>query len=570
MASLGVHSWSTTAGNNVLANIGIQLSGSDLVSVFDNSLRQILADIKGEMNLRSGRGATAGAADAYTFSTTQANVGYATAWSAYVHGDTVTFEASFTNTGGATLSVDGLAAKNLRKHHDVALAAGDIESGGIYTAIYDSGDDVFQLVSPVGVAPYSPGGTDVALADGGTGASLADPGADRIMFWDDSGGAVDWLTAGSHLAITTTTIAVTTGTSGAVIPLLNGANTWSGVQTFSANPIIENTEPVLHLRDSNAAADNIRWRINVGVGGVAGLWIRALNDAESVVSHPLIILRTGTTIDEIELNATLFDFNGAMDLSGAATVGGLATFTNGSGITVSNTNPIYQFNETDAGSDEKIWYWNAASGVLQLLTRTDAGGAGAAPMRVIRTGGGTAVSEFEINATELEFNGTTLDVNAATDFSAIPTAAGDTLVGRATTDTLTNKTYSGGTLSGTIAGTPTLSGATITISNHLDVGTIDGRVATSSETTGTLTAASANRRVDMSGDVTIDDGVFTEGDVILLESNGSARNITQAAGMTLILGGTATTGSRTMTANCTATIVFRSSTVATVSGQGVA
>lgn len=50
------------------------------------------------------------------------------------------------------------------------------------------------------------GGTDVALADGGTGASLADPGADRIMFWDDSAGAVAWLTVGTGLAITTTTI----------------------------------------------------------------------------------------------------------------------------------------------------------------------------------------------------------------------------------------------------------------------------------------------------------------------------------------------------------------------------
>lgn len=53
---------------------------------------------------------------------------------------------------------------------------------------------------------YAPGGTDVALADGGTGASLVDPNADRIAFWDDSAGAVTWLTAGDGLTITTTTI----------------------------------------------------------------------------------------------------------------------------------------------------------------------------------------------------------------------------------------------------------------------------------------------------------------------------------------------------------------------------
>ena len=56
---------------------------------------------------------------------------------------------------------------------------------------------------------HYPGGTDVALADGGTGASLADPGADRILFWDDSLGATTWLTAGSGLSITSTTITAT-------------------------------------------------------------------------------------------------------------------------------------------------------------------------------------------------------------------------------------------------------------------------------------------------------------------------------------------------------------------------
>ena len=53
---------------------------------------------------------------------------------------------------------------------------------------------------------YRAGGTDVALADGGTGASLTDPNADRIMFWDDSAGAVAWLAPGTNLTITGTTL----------------------------------------------------------------------------------------------------------------------------------------------------------------------------------------------------------------------------------------------------------------------------------------------------------------------------------------------------------------------------
>lgn len=62
---------------------------------------------------------------------------------------------------------------------------------------------------------YISGGTDVSLDDGGTGASLTDPGADRIMFWDDSAGQVTWLTAGTGLTITGTTIDAAAGSSAA-------------------------------------------------------------------------------------------------------------------------------------------------------------------------------------------------------------------------------------------------------------------------------------------------------------------------------------------------------------------
>lgn len=53
--------------------------------------------------------------------------------------------------------------------------------------------------------------TQLPLANGGTGAALADPGADRIMFWDDSAGAVAFLTAGTGLSISGTTMTTTAG-----------------------------------------------------------------------------------------------------------------------------------------------------------------------------------------------------------------------------------------------------------------------------------------------------------------------------------------------------------------------
>lgn len=64
------------------------------------------------------------------------------------------------------------------------------------------------------------------LANGGTAANLSDPGADRILFWDDSVGAITWLTAGSNLAITNTTIAASgSGGGGYVIALNSGKST---------------------------------------------------------------------------------------------------------------------------------------------------------------------------------------------------------------------------------------------------------------------------------------------------------------------------------------------------------
>lgn len=70
---------------------------------------------------------------------------------------------------------------------------------------------------------YRANGTDVPLADGGTGASLSAPVADRILFYDFSGGAVTWLELGSGLGITGTTLNVNP-TSGDVWEINTASN----------------------------------------------------------------------------------------------------------------------------------------------------------------------------------------------------------------------------------------------------------------------------------------------------------------------------------------------------------
>jgi hypothetical protein len=73
---------------------------------------------------------------------------------------------------------------------------------------YSTGRGWYVLDSTGAVkgAGGSPLTLPLGLADGGTGAVLVDPGADRMMFWDDSAGAVTWLTPGTNLSITGTTL----------------------------------------------------------------------------------------------------------------------------------------------------------------------------------------------------------------------------------------------------------------------------------------------------------------------------------------------------------------------------
>src|SRR3990167_3687139 len=56
---------------------------------------------------------------------------------------------------------------------------------------------------------YRAGGTDVAIADWGTGSSLVDPAADVLMFWDESANSVQWLTLGSGLSVSGSTMTST-------------------------------------------------------------------------------------------------------------------------------------------------------------------------------------------------------------------------------------------------------------------------------------------------------------------------------------------------------------------------
>lgn len=61
-------------------------------------------------------------------------------------------QANAANTGAATLNVNGLGAKAIKKHHDDALVANDFLADGIYALVYQADDDIFEMISPASVS----------------------------------------------------------------------------------------------------------------------------------------------------------------------------------------------------------------------------------------------------------------------------------------------------------------------------------------------------------------------------------------------------------------------------------
>jgi len=112
---------------------------------------------------------------------------------------------------------------------------------------------------------YAPGSTDVALADGGTGASLSDPNADRGLFWDDSAGAITWLTFGTGFSFSDTTLSVSLGTS-----IEEGELNFSDVTTANASTSAHGLLPKLSGSTSEFLRGDGAWATPSGSGDVTG------------------------------------------------------------------------------------------------------------------------------------------------------------------------------------------------------------------------------------------------------------------------------------------------------------
>jgi len=137
----------------------------------NNQARELEAMIAREFKDRNGSLSSTGSANAYVLA---ANA----TLTAYAQGDEFTFKANFANTSAATLNVDSVGAKTIKKAHDQDLVTGDIESGALVRVVYDGTN--FQLMSPTGYDPASAVASTAADAVS-TAADVVTTNADVVL-----------------------------------------------------------------------------------------------------------------------------------------------------------------------------------------------------------------------------------------------------------------------------------------------------------------------------------------------------------------------------------------------------
>lgn len=131
-----VYNWSTTPADNDDADGSLWPEGM-APSQVNNSARDNMASLARFLSDISGRTPTTGSSNAYVFTP-------ATPIEALVNGLVICIRANHSNTGAATINVNALGVKKIRKFDttgDVALTADNILSGNHYLLQYNEAAD---------------------------------------------------------------------------------------------------------------------------------------------------------------------------------------------------------------------------------------------------------------------------------------------------------------------------------------------------------------------------------------------------------------------------------------------
>ncbi|GIW59747.1 MAG: hypothetical protein KatS3mg087_0813 [Patescibacteria group bacterium] len=297
----------------------------------------------------------------------------------------------------------------------------------------------------------------LALSRGGTGASLTDPNADRILFWDDSAGTSEWLTIGTGLTLSGTTLThedtssqASSDNSGTTVIqdiLLDSMGHITGISTVNLSSSFDNyqswtvdgddahtrtissTETLIFTggtgidTDVNASADEITFNLDLteingnqtfgdGTSNATATWTIGLSGA----TDPTI----GFANNAITLTAGSVAVVGNLDVSGTFTSGTADAFQiNSSGAITSGTwtataiGAQYGGTGDDTSATTGVPYISTGNWQYESALALSRGGTGASLTdpnadRILFWDDSAGTSEWLTIGTGLTLSGTTL------------------------------------------------------------------------------------------------------------------------------------------------------------------
>ena len=508
--------------------------------------------------------------------------------------------------GGSSVLVDADVGVNVQAY-DAGLA--DIAGLAVTDSNFIVGNGSNWVVESGATARASLGAQaqDAFLDDI---AALTDPNADRILFWDDSAGAITFLTVGSNLSITTTTLNATSGVSAindlSDVTITSVANDeilqytgagWEN-QTLSEagiQPADAGLTDIagLAVTDGNIIVGNgSNWVAESGATARTSLGL-GTGDSPTFAGSTNGNIQVGVTgdneIDTSSGNLTIDSAGGTVTLDDDVTITGSLTV-NGATVTNSATNTTIEDALIELGSGNAGANTNDLGLILERGTTGDNGFIGwdeSADAFVVGTTTATGASTGSLTFTAAAFTagaitgssgsftgdlafGTLTDTGESISITKFVDAA-DGIASNDNDTTIPTtaaiKAYVDSSVGGagdvgfgtgglvnqvaywSSAGAEISGDTDFTFNPTSGVVTateLVARAVSGSTTTGALATSDANKKTTLTGDITVNSGYAVD-DVVILDPNGTARTVTVGTGVTLYVNGTAKAATDTFT-----------------------
>lgn len=248
-----VTSYSRTPANNNSAPPNGWPEGQSPGSV-NNCARQLMTDIVNEASKGAARvlGSVAGT-DTITAAMSPTLDGYSA-------GMIVVFTPANTNTGAATLNIDTLGAKTIRKMNGADVVAGDLQASVPAILVLNSAATTFYLINPPGTASFT--GTLTGMSGATTG----------TVFYIVQGGICTLHLTSSILGTSNSSAMTMTGLPAAVRP--------SGTKGFNCSDISDNGNSNMQGGGTVSSAGVITFNLHV----TNGVTNRVTRDAAAFTS----------------------------------------------------------------------------------------------------------------------------------------------------------------------------------------------------------------------------------------------------------------------------------------------